>query len=66
MDKTALGKTGLTGWRTTVADRVADPVSRRTPVDAEQVRALVGAVFFALSVYYVVSTAKRALDELTG
>ena len=66
MDRTAVGKAGLAGWRTKVADQLADPVSTRTSLGAEQVRALVGAVFFVLSVYYVVGSAKRMVDELTG
>lgn len=66
MDKTALGKTGLAGWRAKVADLVADPISRRTSLDAEHVRAVVGAAFFVLSVYYVVDTTRRGLDELTA
>jgi hypothetical protein len=66
MDKTALGKTGLAGWREKVADMVADPISGRTPLDSEQVRALVGATFFVLSVYYVVSTTRDAIQELSS
>jgi hypothetical protein len=42
---------------------VAPPVSARTPFDDEQVRALVGALFFALAVYYVIGTVRRALGQ---
>jgi hypothetical protein len=54
-----LGKAGLTGWRKQVGDRLAGPIAQRTPVKPDQVRALVGVAFFALSTYYVVSTALR-------
>ncbi len=66
MNKTALGKAGLSGWRVKVADGLADPISRRTPLKADHVRAIVGTLFFALSVYYVAGTAKRAVDEVRG
>jgi len=39
-----------------VADAVAQPLARRSPLTEDQVRAAVGAVFFALSVIYVVGT----------
>ena len=35
---------------------VATPLSQRTPLDEEQVRALVGALFFGLALYYVTTT----------
>lgn len=60
MDRVEMGKTGLTGWRVKVADGVADPVASRTSLSPDAVRAVVGAVFFALSLYYVASTVARA------
>ena len=63
MDPTQLGKTGLVGWRAKVADRVAGPMSSRTPLSDDEARALVGAVFFALSTYYVVGTVRRAVGQ---
>jgi hypothetical protein len=63
VDATALGQTGLASWREKVASGVAPPVSARTPFDDEQVRALVGALFFALAVYYVIGTVRRALGQ---
>ncbi len=53
---TQIGTAGLQGWRAKVGDSVAGPVSNRTPLDAEQVRAAVGALFFVLAVMYVVRT----------
>jgi hypothetical protein len=53
------GHAGLTGWRETLADRVASPVASKTPASEDQVRALIGAAFFLLSVYYVATTIAR-------
>jgi hypothetical protein len=57
-----LGKTGLTGWRETVADKTAPPVAARTPADEDTIRAVLGGLFFALSLIYVAGTIKRALQ----
>ena len=57
---TQVGQAGLQGWRGKVAEAIDEPLSRRTPLDEEQVRALVGAVFFVLSVLYVVKTLRAA------
>lgn len=63
MSKTKdIGQAGLQGWRTTVADKAAPPIAQRTPVDEDTIRALVGALFFVLSVLYVGQTIKRALE----
>ena len=63
---TRIGTAGLQGWRRKVGDAVAEPVSKRTPMAPEHVRAAVGALFFALAVTYVVKTvgaASRVLGE---
>ena len=59
MDALDVGKAGLQGWRAKVADAVAEPVASRSPLTDEQVRAVIGGLFFALSVVYVVGTVKR-------
>ena len=59
-----VAQSGLQGWRAKVADGVAAPVSNHTPLDSEQVRAAVGALFFVLAVMYVVKTARSAAREL--
>jgi hypothetical protein len=61
VDGVEIGKTGLAGWREKVADGVADPLARRTPLSSDAVRAIVGVVFFVMSVKYVVSTITRAV-----
>ena len=61
-----IGQAGLVGWREAVANRVASPVAKKAPASEDQVRAVVGAAFFLLSLYYVISTiakmAKAARD----
>ena len=59
MDKISRGQAGLQGWRVKVADAVAQPVAQRSPLTEGQVRGALGAVFFALSLAYVVGTVKR-------
>jgi hypothetical protein len=63
---TQLGQTGLQGWREKIADGIAEPVARRAPLDSEQVRALLGAAFFVLSVVYVLKTLTAATREARG
>jgi hypothetical protein len=63
VDAQEVGKAGLAGWRGLVADRTAAPVTANTPLDEDQWRALVGAAFFAASVFYVVTTVRRMLAE---
>jgi len=60
---TQLGQAGLQGWREKVADGIAEPVARRAPLEADHVRALLGAGFFALSVLYIVKTVAAATRE---
>jgi hypothetical protein len=66
MNPTELGHTALVGWRQRAADKVAGPVSERTPLGDEQVRALIGGLFFALAVTYVVGTVRRAVSVARG
>jgi hypothetical protein len=57
---TKAGQAGLQGWREKLADGVAEPVSDRTPLSEEQVRAAIGAAFLVLAVIYVA----RAIADL--
>jgi len=59
MDTRTVGESALVGWRGTVGRQVADQVSRRTRLDAEQVRVAVGLAFLGLSIWYVASTIAR-------
>jgi hypothetical protein len=54
MDEVAIGKSGLRGWRATVADVVAPPVAKRSSLREDQIRAAIGMTFLVLSVVYVV------------
>jgi hypothetical protein len=60
---TELGHTGLQGWRRKVADGISPPVANRAPLEEEQVRAVIGAAFFVLSVIYVVKTISAATRQ---
>jgi len=60
---TELGQTGLQGWREKVADGISRPVAHRAPLEEDQVRAVVGAAFFVLSVIYVVKTISAATRQ---
>jgi hypothetical protein len=50
-----VGRAGLSGWRKPVADAVAP----RVPVRDDLVRAALGFLFLALSVKYLVDTARE-------
>jgi hypothetical protein len=63
---TQIATAGLQGWRRKVGDGLAGPVSRRTPLEDEQVRAAVGGLFFVLAVLYVVKTVTAASREIRG
>ena len=58
---TEMGQAALPSWRGAIANRVAPPAARRTPLSEDQARAAVGAVFFALATFYVVSTIARMI-----
>ena len=60
MDAKRLGQAGLQGWREKLADRVA----KRAPVADDVARAALGAVFFALSLRYVVQSLRAAVRSL--
>ena len=62
----ALGTAGLRGWRAKVGDAVAEPAARHTPLSADQVRAVVGALFLLLSLLYVTGTVRRMTARRRG
>ena len=63
MDAVKVGEQALVGWREKLADGAAKPFESKTPVEPDQVRAIVGAAFFLLSLYYVISAAGRIVRE---
>lgn len=58
METKQVGLAGLRGWRSSVADAVASPVARRSPLGKDQIRAGIGALFLVLSLMYLVGAAK--------
>jgi hypothetical protein len=64
MDAIKVSEHALTGWRDKVAQGAAKPFEDRTKIEPDQVRAVIGAVFFLLSLYYVISTVVKVVREL--
>jgi hypothetical protein len=60
------GHAGLVGWRKAIADGVAPKAAERGPFSEDDARAAIGALFFALSLYYVVSTIARIVRTARG
>ena len=60
---TQAGQAGLMGWREKLADGVAEPVSDRTPLSEDQVRALIGGLFFVLAAIYVARTVAALVQQ---
>ena len=63
---TQIGTAGLQGWRVKAADAVAEPLAKRTPLETDQVRAALGALFFVLALTYVIKTVLAATREARG
>ena len=63
---TELGQAGLQGWREKFADGISEPVADHAPLEEEQVRAVIWAAFFLLSVIYVVKTISEAMRRARG
>ncbi|HEX7254797.1 MAG TPA: hypothetical protein VF236_02615 [Gaiellaceae bacterium] len=63
MNKTETFEAGLVGWRERVAKKIEKPVSKRTPLTAKQVRAILGALFFVKSAIYVGLVIRRAIKR---
>lgn len=63
MEAKSVGQAGLRGWRKSVADAVAPQVSKRTGISEGQAQAVIGFVFLALSVLYVVKAGRELLAQ---
>ncbi len=61
--KTERLEAGLVGWRERLARKIEKPVSKRTPLTVQQVRALLGALFFVKSALYVGRSIRRAIAK---
>jgi hypothetical protein len=58
---TELGQAALPTWRGAVADRIAPRAAKRTRWSEDQARAAIGAAFFAVATFYVVSSLIRMI-----
>jgi hypothetical protein len=54
---------GLVGWREQLAKKVEKPVSRRTPLRAQQIRAILGALFVINAALYLGRVFNRAVTQ---
>ena len=61
-----MGKAGLTGMRGRLGERVAESVSARSRFDEDQIKALIGGILLAISVYRLVKLIRDALRAGRG
>ena len=54
---------GLVGWRERLANKVDKPVSRRTPLKSQQIRAILGALFVINAALYLGRVFNRAVTQ---
>jgi hypothetical protein len=55
-----MGKVGLSGWRGRAADVVARPLAERSKFDEDQIKAIIGAIFLAYTLYRLFRALYRA------
>jgi hypothetical protein len=63
---TELGQQALPSWRGAIADRLAPPAAKRTPLSEDQIRGILGVAFLAVSSFYVVSSIVRMVRRARG
>jgi hypothetical protein len=63
MKRTQTLEAGLVGWRERLAQKIDKPVAMRTPLTVQQVRAILGALFFVKSALYVGRSIRRAIKN---
>ena len=63
---TEIGQAALPTWRGAVANRIAPPAAKRTPLSEDQARTAIGAVFFAIAAFYVAGTLVRMIRAARG
>ena len=66
MDVKRIGHAGLVGWREKAGDKAASVISKRTRLDVDTVRAVLGAVFLALAVKTTIDMATRLTRVARG
>jgi hypothetical protein len=57
---TEMGKVGLSGWRGRAADVVARPLAERSKLDEDEIKAIIGAIFLAYTLYRLFRALYRA------
>lgn len=57
----AMGQTGLSGWRAKAAGPIADSLARRTGRSQEQILALIGAAFLAVTLISFLRTVRTVI-----
>ena len=63
---TEMGKVGLNGWKGKVGERVAEPVAQRTRFTEDQVKAILGGMFLALSAWQFLKLVRRVVAAGRG
>ncbi len=66
MNVKRIGHAGLVGWREKAGDKAASVISKRTRLDEDTVRAVLGAVFLALAVKTTIDMATRLTRVARG
>ncbi len=61
MNTHTVGQSAMVGWRSKLGERIAEPVARRSPLEAQQVYTGLGLIFLGLSIWYVGSTIARVV-----
>ncbi|HXV02958.1 MAG TPA: hypothetical protein VFP24_05250 [Gaiellaceae bacterium] len=63
LTKTQTLEAGLIGWRERLAQKVEKPVSKRTPLNGRQIRAILGALFVINAALYLGRVFNRAVTQ---
>ena len=63
MNKTQTPRRRSSAGASASPGKVEKPVSKRTPLTASQVRAIIGALFFLKSAFYVARSIRRAIKN---
>ena len=66
MDVKRFGHAGLVGWREKVGNKTAEMLSQRTRLKSDTVRAVLGAVFLALSIKTTIDMTRRLSRAARG
>jgi hypothetical protein len=62
MNYVRMGQVGLGGWRGKVAGTVATPLAERSRFDEDEIMAIIGAAFLALSLWQSIKLVRSVLE----